>query len=972
MLEIRKSSFTRSYENSFFREFSQSLYNLFETKKLDGVLLGSPICEADERLQIDALLLTKNVVCIIDFKNYSGEITLPFKDNFEYGKWLGNGNHIKGGSTINPFIQLKNQKDRFIRIYQSHIQNKLPLNDLFNPFHIIRIVCFQKEIKLDGKIPSKEELNFFILDKQNYLDRIFDLIDVNDKEVKLSKTSFDIFKEIFKAESYNLAEKPELETETVFDSHTLSLNFDNLYNDQKAVLKEIEKFILSDENKVFILEGTSLSGKSFLVPYIREIIYNNNIPEVQFFASSSRVATNLLSESKIPFNSIYSYIYGGTVQEEDPDGEDIVVESNEDFEDDKIKLQIVPLKKCDNEDRCIFIVDEAQLVSDSYHQSIDLRFGSGKLLKDLLKFIDLENSKRKIIFIGDSYQLTFGSKGESTLNPTYLKDEYKLDSKILQLLDKGEKSPIIKQSLACVTSIRKNVYNSLSFDFSENIKLIKSEEALEVISNQIESGKQFHLLFYSNAEAQKINYWIKKQIIKNGVDISAKDMVIFNNNILSENPADPFAEPQKIFNGQFGTVVESTSKIIEEEITPKGKKPVILKFRELKITLKNSDQLIKVLSLENFRLSERGELSEDEIVALRSLLYREIKNEMVQTPFETTDLYKEIISTHEYQDLINEINVLSKQLEKGEKVKSKLENAKRYLRKHIAPAKRRYRRSIENRLFQDSSTNYYRYRNAAYIKFGWALTVHKSMSYKWDEVVFNVDQGANRGKTNEDYFRWIYTGLTRSVKKIYLINYSPITPFLKTEFRDTSSDQKNIKDIYFISVAADSKLLEFNQFISSKIIGSKLKIELINNQSYQEVYHIVGSSGEEAKVSFYYNNKGHFKRPTLISSQPEEFGKEVMSILLSHICLTEFSFISDRWRKDIYEKLNIELDKVHIEIKYIIQVPLKDTIKLKNESNELVLDIYYDGKGFFSTIIATSYTDVIMWNTFKEIINQLN
>ena len=85
MLEVRKNTFSRSYENSFFREFSRNLFNAFKEKNFNGVLIGSPECVAVERLQIDALLLTTNVVCIIDFKNFKGKINSPQEKNFDNG-----------------------------------------------------------------------------------------------------------------------------------------------------------------------------------------------------------------------------------------------------------------------------------------------------------------------------------------------------------------------------------------------------------------------------------------------------------------------------------------------------------------------------------------------------------------------------------------------------------------------------------------------------------------------------------------------------------------------------------------------------------------------------------------------------------------------------------------------------------------------------------------------------------------------
>jgi len=83
MLEIRRGSAVRTYENTFFREFAKNLARFFEETNIDGVLIGNPICIADSRLQIDALLITENVVCIIDFKNYKGEVILPSKIDFD-------------------------------------------------------------------------------------------------------------------------------------------------------------------------------------------------------------------------------------------------------------------------------------------------------------------------------------------------------------------------------------------------------------------------------------------------------------------------------------------------------------------------------------------------------------------------------------------------------------------------------------------------------------------------------------------------------------------------------------------------------------------------------------------------------------------------------------------------------------------------------------------------------------------------
>ena len=52
----------------------------------------------------------------------------------------------------------------------------------------------------------------------------------------------------------------------------------------------------------------------------------------------------------------------------------------------KTYLDVIPLKPNESDERALFIVDEAQLVSNNYWESFDIRFGSGYLLPDFIEF----------------------------------------------------------------------------------------------------------------------------------------------------------------------------------------------------------------------------------------------------------------------------------------------------------------------------------------------------------------------------------------------------------------------------------------------------------------------------------------------------------------------------------------------------------------------------------------------------------
>ncbi|MDQ1139516.1 NERD domain-containing protein [Pedobacter agri] len=949
MLEIRKGTATKNYENTFFREFADNLKKMFDKYSLDGLLIANSECEAEKRLQIDALLVTEKAVLIIDFKNFGGKITLPknAKSEFDFGKWTNeNGEQIKGGSSINPFIQLKTQKERFIKVVEKQILTKLSPSDSFNAFHTVRAVCFQKPIELIGKIPSNEELNFLIFDKNTYLETIKDIIDITDKEVSLSKNSFDLFKEVFRADLFDTSEKYEQANE--FTSYHTELDFHNLYPDQKYALNEIEIFIKSDEEKIFILQGTSLSGKTHLIPFIQEVAFNNQVTEVKLFASSSRIANNLLKSSNLEFESIYSYIYGGnsrSIKENE--------QENEEENENSLNLEIVPLLKSDDTEEAIFIVDEAHLISDNYHQSVDLRFGSGKLLNDFLEFTDLKNTKRKVIFIGDSFQLSLGKKEEASLNPEYLSEEYGFKNNAFQLIDKENKSVIVSEALKAVNGIRQQSFNNLAFNFSENIRTLAKEDLKFEIENSLNTNS--HILCYSNSDAQKVNYWIKNSILKNGNELTNEDLIIFGNNIRVEDENDPFAEPKKIFNGQFGTIL-SVSDLIKKDVkllTP-------LYFRQTKIQLKETNHILSFLSFENFRLSDKGELSKEEIISFNILL-----NQLAE---------KEIP------------NFKSGKFHADEELKALLEKYDPKTRKGIS----KLQKALQKHLRNVPSSEYYKFKNSAQIRFGWALTVHKSMSYKWNKIYFNVETGG--GKTNETYFKWIYTGLIRATQKVSLINYEPISPFFKLTINpsvpkidkgkelfyvadktaDLSTSNKTIsKKFNFPDTENQSSLLQLFQFVENKIAQNGLSINLINHLNYQELYEINGSSGENATFSVYYNNKGQFKMPNLMKSTPKEFGEELISLLKSENHISDFTFIQSNWRKSAYEQINQKLKSREIGFSYIIQVPYKDTIQLNNGKETLVADLYYDGEGFFTSMIATSCTTIEFWDEIQIIFNQM-
>ena len=61
--------------------------------------------------------------------------------------------------------------------------------------------------------------------------------------------------------------------------------------------------------------------------------------------------------------------------------------------------------------------------------------------------------------------------------------------------------------------------------------------------------------------------------------------------------------------------------------------------------------------------------------------------------------------------------------------------------------------------------------NALQIKFAYSITCHKSQGGQWENVF--VDLGYfKEDMLDKSYLRWLYTAITRSSKKLYLINFN--------------------------------------------------------------------------------------------------------------------------------------------------------------------------------------------------------
>ena len=62
------------------------------------------------------------------------------------------------------------------------------------------------------------------------------------------------------------------------------------------------------------------------------------------------------------------------------------------------------------------------------------------------------------------------------------------------------------------------------------------------------------------------------------------------------------------------------------------------------------------------------------------------------------------------------------------------------------------------------------YYNALQIKYAYASTCHKAQGGQWEHVY--IEQGfLTEDMINVEYYRWLYTAITRAKDKLFLINW---------------------------------------------------------------------------------------------------------------------------------------------------------------------------------------------------------
>ena len=158
------------------------------------------------------------------------------------------------------------------------------------------------------------------------------------------------------------------------------------------------------------------------------------------------------------------------------------------------------------------------------------------------------------------------------------------------------------------------------------------------------------------------------------------------------------------------------------------------------------------------------------------------------------------------------------------------------------------------------------YYNALRVKYGYAITGHKSQGGEWHTVF--VDYTGRTGLTN-DCLRWTYTVTTRASQTLYGSNMPNVTPMSKlrvapiikaTKPREEYLSFTDIPETPYHSSKAPNFLKAKYWAVSYELKDAGCVVKSVESKQYCELYRIEDNQKQIHSLQCFYNKAGIFTR----------------------------------------------------------------------------------------------------------------
>lgn len=653
---------------------------------------------------------------------------------------------------------------------------------------------------------------------------------------------------------------------------------------QQRALAAIKDFV-TGPGDCFILRGGAGTGKTTLLAALARWLEAENRPHA-FVAPTGRAARILGDKTGVSASTIHSCIYA--------------FERLTFFEEANAKNDPgVRLRfglKADDPGTRLFVVDESSMVGDVEDQQDVLRFGSGRLLADLIEYTRIGRPGRppsdpgaKLLFVGDPAQLPpVAERLSPALSADYLRDTFRLVCNGFELTEVHRQeagSTILDRASAIRQSIFAKRFNR--FDLRPAGEALRAEGIVEGIRRIVDAYRYRSgscvLITFSNAKALELNRAVRGRLWEDEeADVRVGDRLLVIRN----------SAQCGLYNGDLVKVVEVADASARRTIRMHGVEPVELSFRGASVAYRGTD----------------GKASRTQCLLLENLLH---SKERALAPVEQRALLVDF--------------------------------RQRY--PNLKPGTSEFSAA----LWSDP------WFNALQVKYGYALTCHKAQGGEWDTAVVNFESG--RGARNEDFFRWAYTAVTRAKHTLVTIEAPWFDVYTSMDWGTcpTVADPANNDATYrddpdwnrFSFSAERAAIFEHHRRVRAALAQRGIRVDALEHLAYCERYRLTRDGGQ-ASVQFWY--KGNSKVSRVEAAAGDRSGDPALvrdaldalkAVLLS--AKSTPTDITDPFLCAFLQRLEQVVNDAGMRVLAATSLPYRLRVDLAEGTHRGAIDFCYDG-----------------------------
>lgn len=810
---------------------------------------------------IDAVCITQTAVTVIDFKRFGGRIRIS-----ENGPWQADNGIVRGGARENPFAQVRENKFAV----RGWLQTK-GLLAACNLGHISGAIIFSQPITIEGDLGPKINSWFHITDLEDCANRLSALAS---PQLPVTKDDVDRIVRLLGVREYYQSR----ETVTVRPVETRGRDRrqpPNLSEEQREALKLINTFLNTAEAKVFRLLGMTLSGKTTLLletaKYVRRLERQPIL-----LAPNARVARSLTRDQGFEAEGLYGHLYDRS----SPRNERVADRDGQAAR----PVTVFPLKDSEDPANCVYIIDEAQLIGNSYYEMAGERWGSGHIFDDFLKFSDLSNNARQIILAGDHFQLPRGGVENMPLFEPLL-NRRSLRSMVFtteQVFETGQRSAQMANAQHLAEAIAVKRFSSLDLQEDENCLFLREEQKADTVKRIfLEKKADAWFITATNASVQAFNNWIRKELWK---ERAAQPLV--NGEMLECYVVDRVVASSvenAVWTASFGdrvyvTRVEAGPVRVEQPL--KGRQGPV-SFEMQAVTL------------------YAGGVETNAVMSLDFL-----RSESTKLPAEL---------------------------------------------------------QVAMKVWQEQHTD----RPLCLVRYGYAATAHHAQG--GHQPICVIDAQTHEGRHSENYFRWLYTAITRADRQVLVINYIPVTPLDEAGWSDGGAQYGgpipagsafNFDKDAAISEADKRRALpqrlggegfsiaQANLWlaVSRCVEPHGWCVALIKSHAYQEAYEFRRQDGRSAVLRFSYNQDWTI---TAIASHRGSQGDALKPLLQAGSATQK---PGDSVATPAFDELQRRAEVVGIRVVILRNPQYALHLTFRDDGEAALLHVHYDARGVVSTV----------------------